>query len=310
MSLWISGNQSKDYMSKVKILGTGVATMDIYPDQRRMYPGGNEYNVSCNAVFRDAEAGFLGVFADDLAGKLLEETLNKIGVDTSMSHHEKGSSGYSLVRLKEDGDRVFLDWNQRGVTDLHPIQFTDEELEYIRKFDVLSLGRLACVSPEMVKRLHERDGIRICYDFHAAFTHDDIEQIAPHICYGFFSCSHLTEEKIRDVLKKATDLGCEIAIGTRGCDPVIAYDGDKYYRYEVTPVESTDALGAGDSFIGAFLADYLRDDIDNSSKEERIQRALSKAAEHAATVVVKEGSIGIGFDFDPPKLVEVVNICR
>ncbi|SKC02169.1 Sugar or nucleoside kinase, ribokinase family [Lachnospiraceae bacterium] len=295
-------------MSKVRILGTGVATMDIYPDQGRMYPGGNEYNVSCNAVFRDAEAGFLGVFADDQAGKLLEDTLKDMGVDTSMSHHEKGSSGYSLVRLKEDGDRVFLDWNQRGVTDLHPISFTDEELDYIRTFDVISMGRLACVPPEMVKRLHERDGISICYDFHAAFTHDDIDAIAPHVKYGFFSCSHLSEDKIHEVLKKTVDLGCSIAIGTRGCDPVIAYDGEQFYRHEVVPVESTDALGAGDSFIGAFLADYLSDSDSETPHAERVKRALAAAADHAATVVVKEGSIGIGFDFDPPKLTEVINI--
>ena len=32
-------------MKKVRILGIGVATLDIYVNQGRMYPGGNEYNV-------------------------------------------------------------------------------------------------------------------------------------------------------------------------------------------------------------------------------------------------------------------------
>ena len=294
-------------MANVRILGTGVATMDIYPDNRRMYPGGNEYNVACNAAFCGAEAGFLGVFADDKAGSLLEETLQKVGVDTSKSHHESGSSGYSLVRLKPDGDRVFLDWNKRGVTDLHPIGFTEEEITYIKTYDALALGRLACVSKENVKRLH-REGIPICYDFHAVFTHEDIETIAPYITYGFFSCSHLTEDQIRDVLQKAVQLGCKIAIGTRGCYPIIAYDGERFYKHEVVPVEAVDALGAGDSFIGAFLASYLHEDMGSLTDEERMKKALKMAADHAATVVVKEGSIGVGFDYDPPRFAEVIHV--
>ena len=31
------------------ILGIGVAAMDIYVNRGRMYPGGNEYKVACNA---------------------------------------------------------------------------------------------------------------------------------------------------------------------------------------------------------------------------------------------------------------------
>ena len=81
---------------KARILGTGVATMDIYPGKKRMYPGGNEYNVVCNASILGAETGFLGVFGNDLAGELLEKTLKDLNVDISMCRHETGSSGYSL----------------------------------------------------------------------------------------------------------------------------------------------------------------------------------------------------------------------
>ena len=297
-------------MSDVKILGCGVATMDIYPDKHRMYPGGNEYNVACNAALLGADAGFLGVFADDKAGEILEKTLTDLHVDCTMSHHESGSSGYSLVKLKDDGDRIFLDWNQKGVTDLYPISFTKEELEYVKTYDVMTLGRVADVSAETIKRLHEKEGIPICYDFHAAFTDKDIEEIAPHIVYGFFSCSHLEEEEIRRVLKKAVDLGCDIAIGTQGCDPIYAYDGDCFYIHEVHEVHALDALGAGDSFIGAFLVDYLSVDEEDDVKDpqEKIEHALFFAAEHAATVVVKEGSVGIGYDYDPPLFEDIINM--
>ena len=294
-------------MTDVRVLGIGVATMDIYVGKKRMYPGGNEYNVAYNAKVQGADAGFLGVFADDKAGEILEQTLIDGGVNTAYSHHEHGSSGYSLVILKEDGDRVFLDWNHEGVTDLYPISFTDEEMDYVKTYDVVSLGRCASVSLDKIRKLADAQ-VPICYDFHAAFTAEDIERIAPYTTYGFFSSSHLTEEKVRQTLKKAVDLGCKVAIGTRGCDPVIAYDGENFYIHDVVKVKALDALGAGDSYIGAFLTHYIRMKKEGLPQPECMQTALALAARHSAHVVQIEGSVGVGYDVDPDHLSKILNI--
>ena len=205
-------------MAKVGVVGSGVATLDIYVKQRRMYPGGNEYNVVCNAKKLGARAGFIGVFGNDKAGEILEQTLVGEGVEVDFSHHEIGSSGYSLVELKEDGDRIFLMWNQEGVTDLYPVKFTKEEVDYIRGFDVLTLGKLADVSAEKVRELYEQ-GVTISYDFNNRFTKEEIESIAPYVRYGFFSCSHLNEQEIKDLLSGAAALGCKMAIATREVIP-------------------------------------------------------------------------------------------
>ena len=281
-------------MQKNGILGIGVATMDIYVNRDRMYPGGNEYNVACNAKMLGARAGFLGVFGNDLYGPILEDTLKTLGVDISHCRHEIGSSGYSLVELKEDGDRIFLDWNKQGVTDLYPIQFTEEELKYVKSFQVASAGRCSTVSLDKLKLLH-RNGVDICYDFHASYSEEEICSISPYIKYGFFSSSHLTIPEIRDTLKLAVESGCRIAVGTRGADPIIAYDGHGWYEQETFPVAHVvDALGAGDSYIAAFLTSYLTEP--ERREKERIKKALEDAARHAAGVIVKEGSIGIGFE--------------
>ena len=281
-------------MQKNGILGIGVATMDIYVNRDRMYPGGNEYNVACNAKMLGARAGFLGVFGNDLYGPILEDTLKTLGVDISHCRHEIGSSGYSLVELKEDGDRIFLDWNKQGVTDLYPIQFTEEELKYVKSFQVASAGRCSTVSLDKLKLLH-RNGVDICYDFHAIYSEEEICSISPNITYGFFSCSHLRVPEIRDTLKLAVESGCRIAVGTRGADTIIAYDGNGWYEQETFPVARVvDALGAGDSYIAAFLTSYLAEP--ERRETERIKKALEDAARHASGVIVKEGSIGIGFD--------------
>ena len=74
-------------------------------------------------------------------------------------------------------------------------------------------------------------------------------------------------------------------------------------------VKAIDTMGAGDSYISAFLMNYLQMKADESMKSENnIKQALEKAAEYAATIVVKEGALGIGYDVNPKKLSEIINI--
>ena len=70
--------------------------------------------------------------------------------------------------------------------------------------------------------------------------------------------------------------------------------------------EVKDALGAGDSFIGAFLVNYLQ--YDEWTEEERISYALKQAVEHAASVIQVEGSIGVGYDVEADQVKEMVGI--
>lgn len=293
-------------MKKPKIIGIGIATMDIYCHQRRMYPGGNEYNIAYNAKLLGADAAFMGVFADDTAGRILERTLTDAGIDTSHSHHESGSSGYALVDLK-DGDRVFLDWNKQGVTDLYPFTFTKEELTYIKTFDVSCISWGARVNRDRIRKLWEA-GVTICYDFYDNFTDEDIRGISSYIQYGFFSCSHISEEEAREVLRKCIKAGCRIAVATRGHDATIAYDGAGYYYQEICRVKPKDTMGAGDSFISAFLTNYLPAGVCGPAAGDKITASLKKAAEYAATVVVKDGSLGVGYDVNPDRLSEIINI--
>lgn len=293
--------------TKIRIAGTGVATLDLYLNRGRMYPGGNEYNVVCHAIRNGAEAGFLGVFGNDRAGEILEETLVDLGVDISMSRHEIGSSGYSLVTIKDDGDRVFLDWNRKGVTDLYPFEFTEEEIEYIRSYDVLSAGKLADVSLEKLELLAS-SGISICYDFHASFDDEEINAVSPHIDYGFFSCSHLNDEEIYELLEKAVEAGCKLAVGTRGCEPVVVYDGSEFHVRETLRVEPTDTLGAGDSFIAAFLTSYLTSIKAGKTVGDAVDKALIDATEYSAGVVIIEGSLGMGYDIESDELADLVNV--
>ena len=105
------------------------------------------------------------------------------------------------------------------------------------------------------------------------------------------------------------NLGAELAVGTKGGEPTIANDGEKYYEQGICQVKATDTMGAGDSFISAFLVNYYSAEADELiPAENKITVALQKAAEFAATVVVKDGSLGVGYDVDPDRLSEIINL--
>lgn len=293
--------------NRPQIVSIGIATIDIYLHKNRMYPGGNELNIAYNVNGLGAVSGFMGVFADDKVGKILEQTLIQAGVDTDYSHHEKGSSGYALVDMKEE-ERIFLDWNKKGVTDLYPIEFTEEELEYIKKFDIACTSWGGRVPPEKIRKLYAA-GISVSYDFYDNFTMQDIEDIAPYIKYGFFSCSHLNIDDIKNVLKRANEKGCEVVIGTRGIKGSIAFDGKKFYEQRAKKVKALDTMGAGDAFISAFLVEYLTillGGIEESGN--KINGSLQRAADFSAETVMKEGAFGIGYDVDPGRLSDIINL--
>ena len=151
-------------------------------------------------------------------------------------------------------------------------------------------------------------GVVMSYDFNDNFTEEDIERISPCVRIGFFSGSHLEEEEIKRLLKRCVERGCGLAVGTRGEKASIAYDGKDYYYHDIVRVKAKDTMGAGDSFISAFLTNYLSAEADEPfAAEDKITDLLRRAAEYAAGVVVKDGALGIGYDVDPDRLSEIIN---
>lgn len=292
----------------VKVLGIGIGTMDIYRQYGMMYPGGNEYNIAWHIKELGGESGFMGVFGDDQAGKLLYQVLKEKGADLSHSHHETGPSGYAIIDLK-DGDRVFADWNKRGVTDLYPFDLTEDELRYAGTFDVVCASHNARLSRENIYKL-KKAGARICYDFCEFFDDEEVEELSPVLDFGFFSGSHLGgKDKVEKLLRQAAKFGCRLPIATMGADGAMAFDGSRIYTAPSAPVRAVDTMGAGDSFISAFLWNYLLRETDESLMiKDNISDSLEAAAAYAAKAVTVSGSLGVGFQINMDMLPQLFHL--
>ncbi|HHV11519.1 MAG TPA: fructoselysine 6-kinase [Clostridiales bacterium] len=273
----------------MRVLGIGINTMDIYLQYGKMYPGGNEYNIAYHVRKLGGGSSFMGVFAPDKAGEYLYTVLEENGVDLSHSRCEDGSSGYAVVDLK-DGDRVFLDWNRKGVTDEYPFQITEDEINYASGFDMVCTSHYSRLTRDKVKRLGSR--VRLCYDFCDDFTKAEVLEMAPFLKIACLSASHLDNTDIQILMKETYKAGCPLIIATLGSKGSMAYDGIKYYYQNGKTVEVVDTMGAGDSFLSAFLVSYL------SFMVGDVPAALFAGAEYAAKVVQIPGSLGIGYDID------------
>lgn len=271
----------------MKVLGIGDNVVDKYVHIKTMYPGGNALNFSVFAKKLGAEAAFVGVFGDDREAEHVEKTVRELGIDISRCRHYHGENGCARVTL-EDGDRVFLGSNEGGVTRLNPLKLDDEDRAYIRSFDIMHTGlysHTGHILPEL-----RTLGVPISFDFSDDFEEEQVDRFIPYADFAFFSCSHMSDEATMEYIRSKWQREGQLIVATRGSDRSMIYDGNQYYFHIPELVEAVDTMGAGDSYITAFLLSYL--------KGRDIQKAMAEGSKFAAQSCLVEGSFGFGVVYE------------
>lgn len=275
----------------LKVLGYGDNVIDKYENLKRMYPGGNALNFAVYASKLKHDASFLSVFSDDAMSKLILESIRNIGLNIERCRYYSGyECGYSRVTFIEN-DRVFIGSNEGGVLREVGIELLQEDLDYIKNFDLVHTGYWSYT----IDQLHKikEIGVKVSFDFSDEFTDMDVKNISKNISYGFFSTADYTDDEVKTLLKTAIDNGCELAGATRGDKPVIIYDGNDFYKHYPKKIEIVDTMGAGDAFITSFIIGYIESD----KKPDSIKQCLKDASNFAGKICLLEGSFGFGKDY-------------
>ncbi|OIK15689.1 fructoselysine 6-kinase [Bacillus sp. MUM 116] len=280
----------------MKVIGVGDNVVDQYLYKRTMYPGGNALNFSVYAKQLGVESAYLGVFGSDRAAEHIAETLRTLEVDLSHCRYHEGENGYAQVDLV-DGERVFIGGNGGGVQKEHPIILTDEDLEYIKTFEIAH----SSIYSNMVEELQKLKaaGVMVSFDFSADYNYEILEITCKHVDVSLLSCGQLKEEEVEELLKRVHGLGSSLAIGTLGSRGSIVYDGQSFYRHKPHFVQPVDTLGAGDSFFTAFILHYLKGKKENQARgdAELIVSSLEEGAKFAAKTCLVDGAFGFGISF-------------
>jgi sugar/nucleoside kinase (ribokinase family) len=282
----------------VSICGFGDNVVDIYEHIRTMFPGGNCVNFAVYGKKAGVRrAAYMGYFGSDGQAEHVIESLHEEGIETIKCKQLLGENGYSCVSIAEDGDRIWGDYNQGGIRGETSYVLDRFDLEYLKGFDVVHSGNY-CYTERQLCKIHDA-GIALSFDFSDDSSWEYYEQIAPNVTYAFFSASSLTLSETKDRLKKVHALGPKWVSATRGIEGCYAFDGKHFYRQESKPVEHmADAMGAGDSFLTAFLVKSIDCKKRGMTEEDSYTSGLEFAAKFASNVCCAvDGSWGHGLKY-------------
>ena len=280
---------------QAKIIAIGDNVVDMYLSRGKMYPGGQCLNTCVYSQMNGGKTAYLGKFGDDAAAIHNCKVIDEIGIDNSHSRHYHGENGAARVTLI-NGDRVFLGSNKGGVAKEHPFDFTKEDLDYIKTFDLIYTNGNSYTLQDLP--LLKATGLPIAYDFSDNWDQDTLAEICPYLQIALLSCSHLNDEERTAAMKKVASYGVRLVIGTVGSKGSYALYEDHISYAQAQMVENImDTMGAGDSYFSTLLTTLLQYDgslfaDDKEEMQRRLQIAMEKGAAFAAKVVCMEGAFG------------------
>lgn len=285
-------------MEPVKIIAIGDNVCDKYLSRGKMYPGGQCVNTCVYAVLNGAQSAYLGKFGNDEVASYNRAILKELGVDDSRSRCFEGENGFAMVTLKGN-DRVFLGSNKGGVAAEHGFDFTEEDLAYIRQFQLIYTNLNSYIEGDLP--FLQSSGVPIAYDFSTRWTDEYLDRVAPYVQVAILSCAHLSDEARDREMHKAAERGVKIVLGTIGeAGSYVLYEGKTYYASAVHADDVIDTMGAGDAYFAAFLCDLLKNSRTGALIETdadmpaRLQHAMAVGAAFSAKMCAKEGAFGYG----------------
>ena len=284
----------------VSVVGFGDNVVDIYTHSNKQYPGGNCVNFAVYAkMFGAKRSAYMGYFGTDVNADHVIEALHNEKIETVKCKKISGENGYSRCKL-ENGDRVFLDYNEGGVRSRHIYELDEFDIEYLKQFDLVHCGNY-CYMESQLPNIKEAN-IPLSFDFSDDSTEEYYMQIAPLVTYAFCSYDG-TDEEVKKHLKKVSDLGPEIVCASRGAKGCMLYCNGKYYEQKAVPIEKVvDTMGAGDSLITTFMVGYTDARKKGISQDEAIVSSIAEAAKFAAEICQIDGAFGYGREILMDKL--------
>ncbi len=287
----------------MRIFSIGEALIDFLPYEEKGFipiTGGAPANVAACAAKLGCEAYFIGKVGEDIFGDKIIRELKEAGVNTTyLTKTKRANTALSFVSLKENGEREFAFYRNPSADmflekdDIACIKFTPEDILHFCSVDLVDMP-VKGATIEAIERIKAAGGT-VSFD--------------PNIRKALWSDHDEYRKVVNEFLLKADIIKisqdeCEFIMGTDDTDSIAARllenasivlitfgaQGSRCYtKHSVTnqvpfPINCVDTTGAGDSFIGTFLA-YL----DINSPETTIKNAIYKASACSGLVCSKKG---------------------
>ena len=267
----------------------GDCCIDTYlPPAARAYAGGSAPNVAVAASAAGLASGCAGVVGTDRAGQELLRLLVARGVDTAQIAPCPGQTRRVPIRITPQGHQFAHEF----MPPRRPFQPTPEMLAYARGAQWAHLNWLD--DPlQALPALAAPGGPRLSLDYGARSSAELQDATLPFVHVAFFAREPGESGHAAELARAAASRGPALVVITLGAAGSLAWDGRSLVRQPAVAVNAADAVGAGDSFIGAFLAAQLQ--------RLPLAASLESAAQAAANTCTHPGSWP-GAEIDPSLL--------
>jgi fructoselysine 6-kinase len=240
-----------------RLLCIGDNVVDLYCDEGVFYPGGNALNVAVMARRAGlAEVAYMGIIGNDAPGRHVEAAMRAEGLDTGFLRRVEGPNGLARVTHDAAGDRVFLDSNRGGIRRKLMLRMDEDDLAAIRAADWVHTSCFSYIEPELPRIKAAARGLS--YDFSTLEDEADLAAVAPLVTTAFLSGSGSDLAALRHRAGRLHGLGVTTVCITRGAEGAFWSSGGREILQPSLPAEVRDTMGAGDAFIGGYLASSLQ----------------------------------------------------
>jgi len=285
MKVLCFGSLNIDYTYTVPhFVGKGET---LSADSLRTFCGGKGLNQSVALARAGLNVCLAGAVGGD--GGFLLEQLRANGVDPRYVQVLSDlRTGHAIIQNDAEGDNCILVF--RGANGCTTREHTDRVLANYGPGDLLVLQN-EINDLGYIMELAAAKGMRIALT--PAPMTDEVKTLPLRTLNYLFlnetECARLLggaldplrqpEESAQELRRLYTDAAVLLTLGERGC---VYADGSCCLRQEAIPVQAVDTTGAGDTFMGYFLASRL--------EGASLQQALHVAALASAIAVTRHGA--------------------
>lgn len=302
-----------------KVIGIGEALIDFIPlekgkplqavEQFQRVAGGAPANVCACVAKLGQRSMLLTKLGKDAFGDYIVDTLNQVGVDTSMiKRTKKANTALAFVSLKFDGNRDFSFYRNPSADMLLSFEEVDEDI--FEAGDIMHFCSVDLIDAPVRKahdkaiQIAQKKQCLISFDPNVRLPlwedHSEYKRVINHYI-DLADIVKISDEELLFITDKTFEQdgiqelfrgNVKLVIYTEGAKGARIYTRYNSYYHQGYKVEAIDTTGSGDAFIGAFLVALLEADKPLTFEEaDQFSKHVMFANAVGAIVASKKGAI-------------------
>jgi len=231
----------------MRVAAVGDNCIDVYAELDLAYPTGNAVDVAIQLRELGVATSFVGFTGADHYGDWIADTLAAEGLD--LTHFGRLPGPTAIAELGLDGVECIHRRYHEGVQ--ADVRYSTEQISFAAGHDLVHSAPWAHLDESLPAI--RAGGAKISYDYSDRYDRPESARSLPLVDYAFFSLREQLDDAER-VVRGAVAQGASIAVATLGGAGSLAFDGVRLVKCAIVPAVSVvNTVGAGDSFIAAFL---------------------------------------------------------